>query len=96
MTTLQKSAQTCRTGGVFWLPGTEKPNLIVGRVDVVAVLIALLCICLLGFLAAALAIVQFAELISSLWSNSFDRWLVLAFAVAVVWVTVRWKNLCSL
>jgi hypothetical protein len=92
MTTVEKSASQ---------PGLKniseardgKTNLIAGRIDVVAVLIALLCVCLFGFLAAALAVVQFAELISSLWSNSFDRWLVLAFAVAVVWVAARWKKL---
>jgi len=71
-----------------------KPNLIVGRIDVVAVLIALLCICLFGFLAAALAIVQFAELISSLWSDSFDRWLMAVFGVAIFGVAARWKKLC--
>jgi hypothetical protein len=93
MTALEKSASqpglknTSRTRD-------GKTNLIVGRIDVAAVLIALLCACLFGFLTAALAVVQFAELISSLWSDSFDRWLVLAFGVAVAWVAARWKKLC--
>jgi hypothetical protein len=93
MTTFEKSANP---PGVKSFPASRngKPNLIVGRVDLVAVLITLLCLCLFGFLVAAMAVVQFAELISSLWSNSFDRCLIVAFGVAIVWVAARWKKLC--
>jgi hypothetical protein len=93
MTTFEKSAD--QPGLKSSSPsGDGKPNLIVGRVDVAAVLMTLLCLCLFGFLVAAMAIVQFAELISSLWSDSFDRCLIVAFGAAIVWVAARWKKLC--
>jgi hypothetical protein len=93
MTTFEKSANP---PGLKNSPASRdgKPNLIVGRVDLIAVLITLLCLCLFGFLVAAMAVVQFAELISSLWSDSFDRWLIVVFGVAIVWVAARWKKLC--
>ncbi|HEX4349973.1 MAG TPA: hypothetical protein VH251_06290 [Verrucomicrobiae bacterium] len=93
MTTLDKSGTSASLKN-FPAARDEKPSLIVSRIDVVAVLASLACLCLFGFLAAAMAIVQFAELLSNLWSNSFDRWLILAFAVAVTWVVARWKKLC--
>ena len=93
MTTFEKSASQAGLKNIS-KARDGKTNLIVGRIDVMAVLIALLCACLFGFLAAALAIVQFAELISSLWSDSFDRWLIAVFGVAILWVAARWKKLC--
>jgi hypothetical protein len=93
MTAMEKSADH---PGAKELPASreETLHLILGRIDLVAILTSFLSVCVLGFLAAALAIVQFAELISSLWSDPLDRWLVVAFGLAVVWVAARRKNLC--
>jgi len=67
---------------------------IFGRIDLVAILISLLGVCLLGLGALLLAFIEIAKLVSSLWSDSFDRWLIIVLGMAIAWVVVRWKRLC--
>jgi hypothetical protein len=93
MTPFKKSANGAVESSLASPEG--KLHLIVGRVDLVAIITVLLSLCLFGFLAAATAIVQVVKLISSLWSDSFDRWLIVACGVAIVWVAARWKKLCA-
>jgi hypothetical protein len=67
---------------------------ILGRIDLIAILTAVLGVCLLGVAAVVMALIELARLISSLWSDSFDRWLLISLGVALIWVAVRLKKLC--
>jgi hypothetical protein len=67
---------------------------ILGRIDLVAILLALLGACLLGVAVAVLAFVELVRIVSSLWSDTFERWLLIVLAAALVWIVVRWKKLC--
>jgi hypothetical protein len=40
-----------------------------------------------------IALIELAKLISSLWSDSFDRWLLMIFGVAVIWIIARRKHM---
>lgn len=62
------------------------------RIDLAAIVITLLGTSLLGVVAVVLAAIEMAKLVSSLWSDSFDRWLLIVSGVAVLWVAVRWKK----
>jgi hypothetical protein len=64
------------------------------RIDLVALLTAGLGVGLLAATVAATAVVQLGKLISLLWAEPFDRWLIIGLGVAVVWVIVRWKRMC--
>jgi hypothetical protein len=59
----------------------------------VAILAALLGITVLGVAAVVIALIELAKLISSLWSDSFDRWLLMIFGVAVIWIIARRKHM---
>lgn len=78
----------------FTIPQEGKSDPILGRVDLIAILTAALGFCLLGVGAVVLAILEVAKLIAGMWSNSFDRWLVIAFGLAIVWIIARRKKLC--
>ena len=65
---------------------------ILNRIDLVAIVITLVGTCLLGMLAVVLAVIELTKLIANYWTNSIDRWLIIVFSLAVVWVTVRWKR----
>jgi hypothetical protein len=65
-----------------------------GRIDLVAIVIGLLGVCLLGVVALVMAVIELAKLVASLWSDSLDRWLMVTLAVAIVWILARWKRLC--
>jgi hypothetical protein len=67
---------------------------ILGRVDLLAILTTVLGIALLAVAAVVLVVFELAKLLSALWSDSFDRWLILALVLSVVWVVARWKRLC--
>jgi hypothetical protein len=65
---------------------------ILTRIDLVAIVTALVGTCLLTLTVAVLAVVQAVKLILTLWSNSLDRWLFIAVCVALIWVVARWKR----
>lgn len=65
---------------------------ILSRIDLVAIVITLVGICLLGVAAMVMAVIELAKLISSLWAVPFNRWLILILGMAIVWVTARWKS----
>ncbi len=67
---------------------------ILGRIDLIAILTALLGGCLLGGAVAVMAIVEIAKLISCLWLDSFDHWLLITLSLALLWVGARRKKLC--
>jgi hypothetical protein len=71
----------------------DGPPSILHRLDLAAILIALAGICLLGVVAAVMMVGQLAGLISSLWSSSVDRWMIVALGVALVWIAVRRKKM---
>ena len=62
-------------------------------IDIAATVLALLGVCILAGVLAVMAVLDFARLLSSFWASPYDRWLVIVFALAVVWVAVRWKKL---
>jgi hypothetical protein len=64
-----------------------------GRIDLIAILTTVLGACLLGGAAVILTVIELVKLVSSLWSNPFDRWLIMAFGLTVLWVVVRWRKL---
>ena len=73
---------------------SRRLDAVLGRMDLMAVLTMLLGVALLGVGAVALAVMELAKLLSSLCSDSFDRWLILGLVLSTAWVTVRWKRLC--
>lgn len=75
-------------------PEGGKLDPILGRIDLVAILTAALGVCVLVVVGVVMAAIELARLISSLWSNSFDRWLIIVLSVAIIWVAVRGKRLC--
>ena len=64
-----------------------------GRIDLLAILIALLGVCLLGIAAIVLVAVELARILLNLWADPFDRWLLVILAASIVWVVARWKKL---
>lgn len=67
---------------------------ILGRIDLAAILIALLGVCLMVATMTVMAVIELVKLISSFWASHNDRWLLLAFGLAIIWVAARWKRLC--
>jgi hypothetical protein len=75
-------------------PRDGKLDPVLGRIDLIAILTTVLGTCLLGIAAVVLAIIELAKLLSSLWVDSFDRWLLIVLGLTIAWVVVRWKKLC--
>jgi hypothetical protein len=75
-------------------PEDRKLDLVLGRVDLAAILTAVVGLCLLGLMAAALAAVESAKLISCLWAHPVARWPLVIFGLAIVWILTRRKRLC--
>ncbi|HEX4349243.1 MAG TPA: hypothetical protein VH251_02590 [Verrucomicrobiae bacterium] len=93
MTTAEKS--TNEPGlKEFSIHRDAKLDPVLGRIDLVAIVIGLLGVCLLGVVALVMAVIELAKLVASLWSDSLDRWLMVTLAVAIVWILARWKRLC--
>jgi len=84
-----KRSRTIRMPGAW-----GKLDAILVRIDLVALLTAVLGVGLLAATVAATAVVQLGKLILLLWAEPFDRWLIIGLGVAVVWVIVRWKRMC--
>ena len=78
----------------FPSPRDGKLDPFLGRIDLIAIIIGLLGMCLLGVAAVVLTVIELARLVASLWADSLDRWLMITLGVAIVWVIVRWKKLC--
>ena len=62
-------------------------------IDIAAMVLALLGFCILAGVLAVMAVLDVARLLSNFWADSYDRWLVIVFGLAVVWVAARWKKL---
>jgi len=71
-----------------------KADVIFGRIDLIALVVALLGVCAGVVAILVLAIIEVIKLFSIFWANHDDRWLAAIFAVAVIWVIARWKRLC--
>ena len=80
--------------GEFPNPRDGKLDPILGRIDLVAIVIGLLGMCLLAVAALVMAVLELAKLVASLWADSLDRWLIAILGLAIVWVIARWKKLC--
>ena len=93
MTTAEKSANEPELKE-FSIYRDGKLDPILGRIDLVAIVIGLLGMCLLAVAALVMAVLELTRLVASLWSDSLDRWLMVTLAVAIVWILVRWKKLC--
>ena len=75
-------------------PREGKLETILSRIDLAAVLVSLLGLCLLAVTVAVMAIADLAKVISGLCANDYDRWLVALAGLAAIWVAARWKKLC--
>ena len=73
-------------------PQEGRLDLILAKIDLVAIVVTLLGISLLGMAATAFAFIELAKLVSNLWSDPLVRWLMICLALAIIWVTVRWKK----
>ena len=71
----------------------NRVNVFLARLDLVALLTAMLGLGLLGVAAAVFAVIETARLLATLWIYPVDRWLMVGFALAAIWVTVRRKKL---
>jgi hypothetical protein len=67
---------------------------ILERIDLVALAVAVLGICVGMVTIAVLAIIELVKLTSNFWADDGNRWLLAIFALAVIWVIARWKRLC--
>ena len=63
------------------------------RIDMAAMLIALVGVCLFFGVIIVRAVIDFAGLVSSYWTNSEHRWLVIILGLAVIWIAARWKQI---
>jgi hypothetical protein len=93
MTTLDKPVDKADMGSCSLEQG-GKLDPILGRIDLVAILTVVLGVSVLAVAGIVMAVIEIVKLISSLWENSFDRWLIIILSVAIVWVAVRGKRLC--
>ena len=80
----------------YSVPPAGRLDPILGRIDLIAILSAVLGACLLAIVAVVLMMIELAKIVASLWADSFDRWLIIALGLAIVWVSVRRKKLCVL
>ena len=71
----------------------EKMDRLLGRIDLVAVLTLFVGVLLLGVVSVVVVIIELAKMISRLWSDSFDRWLIIVLALTIVWIAARWKRM---
>lgn len=93
MTTVQPSADPTGTRQ-FSIPEAGILDSILSRIDLLAIVITLLGICLLGVAAMVMALIELVRLFATLWSGSLERWLIITLGVAIVWVVARWKKSC--
>jgi len=91
MNTVQPSADPAEARQ-FSIPEAGIVESLLGRVDLLAIIITLVGICLLGLVGMVMAVIQLARLIAILWSGSSERWLLITLGAAIVWVLVRWKK----
>jgi hypothetical protein len=70
-----------------------KFDALLGRMDLIAILTTLLGVCLLGVAALVMGVIELVKLVSSLWSDSIDRWLIIVLGLTFVWVVVRWRKM---
>jgi hypothetical protein len=76
------------------IPRERKFDTILGRIDLLAIVLTLLGVCLLGAVAIVMAVIEMAKLVSCLWADPAGRWGLIALGVALVWVAARWKKSC--
>ena len=65
---------------------------ILRQIDLAAIVIASLGMCLFAAALAVVAVIDLVKFIASHWSDSADRCLLLIFGTAIVWVVARWKH----
>jgi len=91
MNPTEPSASPAQTHQIA-IPEADKLDFILGRIDFFAIVITLLGFCLLGVVAAVMAVIELARLLATLWEHPVDRWLIITLGVAIVWVVARWKK----
>lgn len=69
-------------------------DIILGRLDLIAIVILVAGIFALLTLVTVFAVVALADNFASVWANPYGRWLIGILTAAVVWVIARWKKLC--
>jgi hypothetical protein len=93
MTIIEEPQQNLES---YSIPVQGKLDPILGRIDLVAILSAMLGVCLLAVAAIVMTMIELARLITSLCSDSLDRWLIIVLGLAIVWLAARRKKLCVL
>ena len=78
----------------FPRPAEGRLDPMVGRIDLIAVIVAALGLCLAGLVAVVMALFELARFVWTLWADPFDRWLTVVLGAAMLWVALRWKKLC--
>jgi hypothetical protein len=69
-------------------------DIVLGRLDLIAIVLLVVGIFALLTLVAVFAVVALADNFASVWANPYDRWLIGILTAAAVWVVARWKKLC--
>lgn len=67
---------------------------LLGRLDLLAILTLVLGLSALAVTGVVLMAIQVARLIASLCHHPIDRWLVVAFLFAMIWVGFRGRKIC--
>ena len=94
MTSIEHSTDLPLTSNVS-IREESRIELVLGRIDLIAIIVALLGMVLAGAAAVVLALIELTKLISGLCSNPLERWLLIGVALAMIWVTVRWRKSCA-
>jgi hypothetical protein len=74
------------------VPAPKDSQPLLARVDLLAIMIAAVGLVLAGAAGFVLAFIELTKLVRNFWADPVERWLVIIFAVALVWVTLRWKK----
>jgi len=71
----------------------RKVQMIVGRLDLIALLLTVLGLAAVAVMVVVLAVIEFGRLVLSIWGNHYERWLLVFLGMAILWVGLRWKRL---
>ena len=93
MTASEESRAHSNTEAVdVGVPVQKDSQPLLARVDLLAIMIAAVGLVLASVAGFVLAFIELTKLVRSLWADPVERWLIVIFAVALVWVTLRWKK----
>lgn len=68
-------------------------KMVLTRIDLAAMVVTLLGLCLAFGVTVVEAVGDFARLVLGLWSNLGNRGFVVLITLAMIWLAVRWRQI---